>query len=161
MNKLVTPIDLCCQCAIISISKAFKLSTKWEFSMAVRDFSKMKRDVLEHYLFIANQFYDTANSTEKADIDAARTELERRQAKKGTKTSKAEQAVLDVIRNDHGGDIVTTMAERKFNKGTLRRLVEKELLKKEGHSYLRTDDMETVYYSVYKINTPLDAALSE
>jgi primosomal protein N' len=124
-------------------------------------FTKMKRKDLEHFLFLGNQFYNNMDAEGKAEVDFANAELERRQAKKGAKASKAEQAVLDAIRTKHDGVIGTEAAGREFNKGTLRRLKEKGLLKVENHSRLREDDREMVYWTTYKINTPLDAALSE
>lgn len=127
----------------------------------MKDFKKMKRANLEHYLFIANQIYDNQNDEQKAEIDAANAEYERRQAKKGAKATPAEQKVLDAIRADHATGIVTDTAHRKFNSGTLRRLVEKGLLRVENHDRLRTDDMEMVYWSTYHVNEPLDNALRE
>jgi hypothetical protein len=114
-------------------------------------FTKMKRKDLEHYLFIANQIYDTQTVEIKAEIDFANAELERRTAKKGSPLTKAQKEVLSSIKSQHEGSIESNTANRLYNAGTIRKLLEKGVLEVKGHSRLRQDDMEMVYWSTYEV----------
>lgn len=62
---------------------------------------------------------------------------------------------------NRGGEVKQSEAGINFPHHAIKALIKKGLVTEEQRSRLREDDREMVYWSVYKLNLPLNAALSE
>lgn len=60
-----------------------------------------------------------------------------------------------------GNEVKCSEAGINFTKSTVNALIKKGLVKEEQRERLRADDNEMVFWSVYKIVTPLTNALQE
>jgi hypothetical protein len=73
------------------------------------------------------------------------------------KLSVAQQKVVDFL--NAGSSTSSTAVYREFNKKTVDTLLSKGIIALEHHSRLRTDDMEMVYWSTFRVVTKLEQAL--
>lgn len=117
------------------------------------DFKAMKKKDLEYYLFIGEQLYDRPYTTaeQKAEIEAARAELESRMPKKDGSISPAQRKVVDFIKKcaDLNGELHGKNLEDNFNMRVIENCLHKGLIERKGKSRLREDDREMVYWHVY------------